>query len=145
MQNCIFTQTRGNQKLIFFFFAKYKSPRGTIQCNTIEAEIDLREEKPDSAMSRSKFQECLISVWETDNQAKSFCLESLADIRPAQGPEVLEVPEARSRRGKPEVDARNQMTGWREEGKREREGSKRRHTMQRPWYLAQAYMAVGHV
>ncbi|KAJ7333393.1 hypothetical protein DFH08DRAFT_1021040 [Mycena albidolilacea] len=47
-------------------------------CNTIEADIELREKKFD--LAKIRFQECLHSTWGVDNEVESLCLERLADI-----------------------------------------------------------------
>jgi tetratricopeptide (TPR) repeat protein len=59
-------------------FNKFAGSREIIYCVATEADIELREKKFDSA--KIKLQECLHSIWGTDSEAKSFCLERLADI-----------------------------------------------------------------
>ncbi|KAJ7838030.1 hypothetical protein B0H14DRAFT_2790306, partial [Mycena olivaceomarginata] len=49
-----------------------------IHCDIVEADIELREKKFD--LAKITFQECLHSIWGTDNEVESFCLERLANI-----------------------------------------------------------------
>jgi hypothetical protein len=57
---------------------KFDSSREIIYCNMFIADVKLREGKFD--LAKITFQECLHSIWGTDNQVESFCLERLADI-----------------------------------------------------------------
>ncbi|KAJ7898663.1 hypothetical protein B0H14DRAFT_2557153 [Mycena olivaceomarginata] len=59
--------------------SNFVSPVGMIYFGMIEADIELREEKLD--LAKVRFQEYLLSVWGTNNQIESFCLERLADIK----------------------------------------------------------------
>ncbi|KAJ7770322.1 hypothetical protein B0H14DRAFT_3590794 [Mycena olivaceomarginata] len=59
-------------------FNKFARSREIIYCNTIEADIELRENKFD--LAKIRFWECLHSTWGIDNEVKSLCLERLADI-----------------------------------------------------------------
>ncbi|KAJ7677298.1 hypothetical protein B0H14DRAFT_977957 [Mycena olivaceomarginata] len=59
-------------------FNKFTGSEATIICNTIEADVKLREGKFD--LAKVKLQECLHSTWGKDNEVGSFCLERLADI-----------------------------------------------------------------
>ncbi|KAJ7846201.1 hypothetical protein B0H14DRAFT_2772974, partial [Mycena olivaceomarginata] len=59
-------------------FKKFSSSGEKIYCNMTEADIELREKKFD--LAKITFQECLHSIWGTDNEVESFCLERLANI-----------------------------------------------------------------
>ncbi|KAJ7798161.1 hypothetical protein B0H14DRAFT_3545938 [Mycena olivaceomarginata] len=59
-------------------FNNYISLRQSLYLSMYEADVELREEKYDSA--QVKFQECLRLICGKDNQAESFCLERLANI-----------------------------------------------------------------
>ncbi|KAF8209179.1 hypothetical protein K438DRAFT_1811871 [Mycena galopus ATCC 62051] len=48
-------------------------------CDTVEAMVELRDEKFDSA--KAKFQERLCLSWGTDAEVRNFCLEQLANIK----------------------------------------------------------------
>ncbi|KAJ7824202.1 hypothetical protein B0H14DRAFT_2597437 [Mycena olivaceomarginata] len=54
-------------------------PREIVQCGTIEAALELRQENFD--LAKAKFQEFLHTAWGKYNDVESFCLENLADIR----------------------------------------------------------------
>ncbi|KAF8171408.1 hypothetical protein K438DRAFT_1852759 [Mycena galopus ATCC 62051] len=56
-----------------------KSPISITTCSTVQALIELRDEKFDSA--KAKFQECLCLSWGTNAEVRNFCLEQLANIR----------------------------------------------------------------
>ncbi|KAF8170000.1 hypothetical protein K438DRAFT_1854597, partial [Mycena galopus ATCC 62051] len=55
------------------------SPTDFPACGTVQAVIELRDEKFDSA--KAKFQECLCLSWGKNPQAENFCLEQLANIK----------------------------------------------------------------
>ncbi|KAJ7838033.1 hypothetical protein B0H14DRAFT_3141268 [Mycena olivaceomarginata] len=59
-------------------FNKFPRSQDIIMCDMTEADIELREKKFD--MAKITFQECLHSIWGTDSEAESFCLERLANI-----------------------------------------------------------------
>ncbi|KAF8171439.1 hypothetical protein K438DRAFT_1852839 [Mycena galopus ATCC 62051] len=48
-------------------------------CGTVQAMLELRDEKFDSA--KAKFQECLCLSWGIHAEVRNFCLEQLANIR----------------------------------------------------------------
>ncbi|KAF8143926.1 hypothetical protein K438DRAFT_1874913 [Mycena galopus ATCC 62051] len=48
-------------------------------CDTVQAMVELRDEKFDSA--KAKFQECLCLFWGINAEVRNFCLEQLANIR----------------------------------------------------------------
>ncbi|KAF8184343.1 hypothetical protein K438DRAFT_1837907 [Mycena galopus ATCC 62051] len=48
-------------------------------CDTVQAMLELRDEKFDSA--KAKFQECLCVSWGRNAQVRNLCLEQLANIR----------------------------------------------------------------
>ncbi|KAJ7807766.1 hypothetical protein B0H14DRAFT_2609397 [Mycena olivaceomarginata] len=53
-------------------------PREIVQCGTIQAVLELRQEKFD--LAKAKFQESLHAAWGKYNDVESLCLERLADI-----------------------------------------------------------------
>ncbi|KAJ7846198.1 hypothetical protein B0H14DRAFT_3681498 [Mycena olivaceomarginata] len=59
-------------------FNRFARSRVMILYDVVEADIELREKKFD--LAKITFQECLHSIWGTDNEVESFCLERLADI-----------------------------------------------------------------
>jgi tetratricopeptide (TPR) repeat protein len=67
-------------------FSIYTFPGGINWCRMILADIKLKEGKFD--LANVKFQEYLHSIWGTDNQQESFCLERLADITAWPTPEM---------------------------------------------------------
>ncbi|KAF8209225.1 hypothetical protein K438DRAFT_1754264 [Mycena galopus ATCC 62051] len=56
-----------------------ESVLGFTACDTVQAMVELRDEKFDSA--KAKFQECLRLSWGKNAEVRNFCLEQLANIK----------------------------------------------------------------
>ncbi|KAF8166937.1 hypothetical protein K438DRAFT_1856754, partial [Mycena galopus ATCC 62051] len=56
-----------------------ESPIDITGCDTVQAMLELRDEKFDSA--KAKFQECLCLSWGTNAEVRNLCLEQLANIK----------------------------------------------------------------
>ncbi|KAF8144508.1 hypothetical protein K438DRAFT_1873988 [Mycena galopus ATCC 62051] len=54
-------------------------PMGITACGIVQAMVELRDEKFDSA--KAKFQECLCLSWGNNAEVRDLCLEQLANIR----------------------------------------------------------------
>ncbi|KAJ7885238.1 hypothetical protein B0H13DRAFT_1889659 [Mycena leptocephala] len=60
-------------------FSDFNDQISIINCEVVQAAMHLREEK--FALAKVKLQQCFRSAWGRNNQAVSYCLETLANIK----------------------------------------------------------------